>query len=539
MADYNPSMSGRGRNLDADLGVGAINTGKTYSGGSSVVIGGFGDDDDDKAPGLFTPKPKPAEDKEPSFWEKVTSAFTNNGYTPTTYTGVTADPMSLYNDPDYGEAQDYMQRKSVEAVVEEASTYDQQMVNAAIRSVNDAAIAGKTDAEIAEVFLNDMGGLGSDKPDETGGMGVPSATLVDVTDTQQGLMTNPKPLYDFAEEMANPSITTTELPSISQEDKDKLGAKLRKAAEDGSLSSVMNQLAQDSTVQLSSAVDSFVGGETEVAANTQDWRRVLFPEDYADEEVVDVSPSAEAADQQGLMSRPAPAAEETTITTPITGTSEAQQKLFDLGYVEVGTADGIAGPNTSSAITRYQEQNGLEVTGELDQATLDSLSGAEADLDTIMQRQISHHEGQKNYPYKDSLDLWTIGIGHLIGDGSDKALADSGYSKYTKQNPMPESEVADLFEEDLEEHRNIAESYDFYDGMSDEGKRAILDLTFNMGDFYNKKKEDGSYVWKNLRTQLDNGDWDAAAANLASSTYARQVGDRATTVTNLLRQADN
>jgi len=262
--------------------------------------------------------------------------------------------------------------------------------------------------------------------------------------------------------------------------------------------------------------------------------------------VVDVSPAAEAADQQGLMSRPAPAPEaetpavaEETTTTPITGTSEAQQKLFDLGYVEVGTVDGIAGPNTSSAVTRYQEQNGLEVTGELDQSTLDSLSGAEADLDTTVQRQIAHHEGQVNYPYKDSRGLWTIGIGHLIGNGSDKALADSGYSQYSAQNPMPESEVADLFDEDLEEHKAIAERYPFYDDMSDEGKRAILDLTFNMGDFYNKKKANGSYEWANLRTQLNNGDWDAAADNLASSAYARQVGRRATTVTNLLRQAGN
>jgi len=32
-------------------------------------------------------------------------------------------------------------------------------------------------------------------------------------------------------------------------------------------------------------------------------------------------------------------------------------------------------------------------------------------------------------------------------------------------------------------------------------------------------------------------DWDAAADNLASAAYARQVGQRAITVTNLLRQA--
>lgn len=169
-------------------------------------------------------------------------------------------------------------------------------------------------------------------------------------------------------------------------------------------------------------------------------------------------------------------------------------------------------------------------------ATTQANSGG-LSLDQFMQKQIAVHEGQVNYPYKDSRGFWTIGIGHLIGDGSDAALARSGYSKYTKDNPMPDEEVSTLFQKDLDKHKKIAESYPFYEGMSDEGKKAILDLTFNMGDFYNKKKPDGSYEWRNLREQLNRGDWNAAADNLASSAYARQVGNRAVTVTNQLRQA--
>jgi len=223
--------------------------------------------------------------------------------------------------------------------------------------------------------------------------------------------------------------------------------------------------------------------------------------------------------------------------TPITLTEKAQQKLFDLGFVEVGTADGAAGANTRSAALRYQGLSDLTATGRLDVDTLGSLTSATADINTVMQRQIAHHEGQKNYPYKDSVGLWTIGIGHLIGNGTDADLANSGYSEYSRANPMPESVVKELFQEDLEEHKEIAEGYDFYDDMSEEGKRAIIDLTFNMGDFYNKRRSDGTYMWSSLRTQLDNGNWDAAADNLASSTYGTQVGQRAVTVTDLLRQA--
>ena len=213
----------------------------------------------------------------------------------------------------------------------------------------------------------------------------------------------------------------------------------------------------------------------------------------------------------------------------------AQEKLFDLGFVEVGTADGVAGATTRSAARRYQGASDLTVNGRLDGDTLGSLTSATADLDTIMQRQIAFHEGQKNYPYKDSLGLWTIGVGHLIGNDED--LANSGYSQYSRANPMPDSEVTELFQEDLTDHKAIAEGYDFYDDMNEKGKRAIIDLTFNMGDFLNELDEYGNYVWVNLREQLANSDWDAAANNLASATYGRQVGQRAITVTDMLRQA--
>jgi GH24 family phage-related lysozyme (muramidase) len=223
--------------------------------------------------------------------------------------------------------------------------------------------------------------------------------------------------------------------------------------------------------------------------------------------------------------------------TPITLTDKAQEKLFDLGFVEVGTADGVVGANTRSAARRYQGASDLTVNGRLNGDTLGSLTSATADLDTIMQRQIAFHEGQKNYPYKDSLGLWTIGIGHLIGSGSDEDLENSGYSQYSRVNPMPDSDVTELFQEDLTDHKAIAEGYDFYDDMNEKGKRAIIDLTFNMGDFLNKRNENGTYMWANLREQLANSDWDAAADNLASATYGRQVGQRAITVTDMLRQA--
>ena len=40
-----------------------------------------------------------------------------------------------------------------------------------------------------------------------------------------------------------------------------------------------------------------------------------------------------------------------------------QRRLFELGYVEVGTADGVAGPKFTSAVTHFQRDNSCVVDG--------------------------------------------------------------------------------------------------------------------------------------------------------------------------------
>lgn len=42
-----------------------------------------------------------------------------------------------------------------------------------------------------------------------------------------------------------------------------------------------------------------------------------------------------------------------------------QKRLFVLGYVEVGEADGIAGPKFTSAVAHFQQDNGCYVDGEI------------------------------------------------------------------------------------------------------------------------------------------------------------------------------
>jgi peptidoglycan hydrolase-like protein with peptidoglycan-binding domain len=65
---------------------------------------------------------------------------------------------------------------------------------------------------------------------------------------------------------------------------------------------------------------------------------------------------------------------------PITGddVKAAQQRLLALGYVQVGPADGVFGPNTEAALRAFQTLNQLEVDGILGPRSWERLFGPNA-----------------------------------------------------------------------------------------------------------------------------------------------------------------
>jgi GH24 family phage-related lysozyme (muramidase) len=133
---------------------------------------------------------------------------------------------------------------------------------------------------------------------------------------------------------------------------------------------------------------------------------------------------------------------------------------------------------------------------------------------------IKNHEGMSLEPYKDGLGKWTVGIGHLIGDGS--SLPDAWNKKFS------ESEVMDLFKKDFDVHQAAASLIPGFSKLGEKAQGALTDMTFNMGpSWYNK--------WPNLMESLGKGDISGAVANLASSKWATQVGKRSLDDINLLK----
>ena len=87
---------------------------------------------------------------------------------------------------------------------------------------------------------------------------------------------------------------------------------------------------------------------------------------------------------------------------------------------------------------------------------------------------IKKFEGVRSRPYRCPAGLWTVGVGHLIGDG--KQLPDSYNRSFT------ESEIDAILRQDLARfERGVAMqfpmSYRFTQGMFD----ALVSFSFNLG----------------------------------------------------------
>jgi lysozyme len=157
---------------------------------------------------------------------------------------------------------------------------------------------------------------------------------------------------------------------------------------------------------------------------------------------------------------------------------------------------------------------GLGAPPSMQQASTGGMS------DDDIKKMIIRHEGIRNKPYKDSLGLWTVGVGHLIGDG--KTLPPEWNREFSND------EIMKMFNDDYASHRLAAQRIPSFDKLNTKGQGALTDLTFNMGPSWIDK-------WPMLKKQLASNDVAAAAANLEGSKWYGQVGSRAPEVVDLLR----
>ncbi len=107
---------------------------------------------------------------------------------------------------------------------------------------------------------------------------------------------------------------------------------------------------------------------------------------------------------------------------------------------------------------------------------------------------IIHHEGVRLRPYKCPAGLWTVGVGHLIGDG--KTLPDDWNRTFTME------EVNEILKKDLNRfEKGVLRLCP--NGLTQSRFDALVSFSFNVGL--------GNLQRSSVRMRHNRGDYDGAA----------------------------
>ncbi len=109
-------------------------------------------------------------------------------------------------------------------------------------------------------------------------------------------------------------------------------------------------------------------------------------------------------------------------------------------------------------------------------------------------RMIKHHEGVRQQPYQDPIGLWTVGVGHLIGDG--KKLPKEWNKTFTME------EVDNILKADLARFERGVNTLIPITRLTQNQFDALVSFSFNVGL--------GNLQASTLRQKLNRGDYEGA-----------------------------
>ena len=124
---------------------------------------------------------------------------------------------------------------------------------------------------------------------------------------------------------------------------------------------------------------------------------------------------------------------------------------------------------------------------------------------------IKKHEGLRLKPYRCSSQKITIGYGRNLQD-----------------NGISQEEADTLLQHDLNSAINEAESLPFFASLNEPRQAVIVDMVFNLG-----LPRFG--MFKKMITAIECEHWHVAANEMLNSRWARQVGKRANTLSEMMR----
>lgn len=126
---------------------------------------------------------------------------------------------------------------------------------------------------------------------------------------------------------------------------------------------------------------------------------------------------------------------------------------------------------------------------------------------TKLKQDLIRDEGLRLESYKDSVGLWTIGVGHLLGPEQ----------RMLKLNNI---EAMALLDSDIVTAEHVLDGWiPLWANLDEVRQRALLNMCFNLGNRV--------LQFVNTREGIIRQDWMFVSTNMLKSKWAQQVGARA------------
>ena len=126
------------------------------------------------------------------------------------------------------------------------------------------------------------------------------------------------------------------------------------------------------------------------------------------------------------------------------------------------------------------------------------------------------HEGLELKPYQCTADKTSIGVG--------RNLQDLGIS---------EDEAKYLLNNDVDRILKEVEHWSFLEKLNEPRQAVILDMVFNMG-----VTRFNANTWVKTFAAIQNEEWEKAANEMLDSKWAKQVGQRAIRLSQMIRKGE-
>ena len=126
------------------------------------------------------------------------------------------------------------------------------------------------------------------------------------------------------------------------------------------------------------------------------------------------------------------------------------------------------------------------------------------------------HEGLELKPYQCTADKTSIGVG--------RNLQDLGIS---------EDEAKYLLNNDVDRILKEVEHWSFLEKLNEPRQAVILDMVFNMG-----VTRFNANTWVKTFAAIQNEEWEKAANEMLDSKWAKQVGQRAIRLSQMMRKGE-